>query len=74
MSGLQKDWTKLAFHLGYTHEETTSITEFYPDVPKQIEMFLRVFRMPNLGDNTESTLLNAIKLVRPRCSTGIIAS
>ena len=74
MFGLQKDWTKLAHHLGYTHDETTSITQLYPAVSKQIEMFLRVFRMPNLGDDTESTLLNAIELVRPRCNAGIIAS
>ena len=28
--------------------------------------------MPNLGDDTESTLLNVIELVRPHCNTGVV--
>lgn len=53
---LKQNWKEFAVHLGFSDKEISGITVPYPTTHRQIQMFLRAFRMPDLKKRTEFIL------------------
>jgi ankyrin repeat protein len=57
---LQHNWTKLANHFGYSQNEIDDIGAGGNDIPNQIQLFLRVWWMPDCGENKTCAFLQRV--------------
>ena len=57
--GLRESWKELALYLGYSGTEVDTIARAGGEDPRrQVEMFLRVWWMPDCGKEKTQSLLN----------------
>ena len=62
MARLEEDWIRLAKYMGYDQEVIRRIDNIHPRcIAEQQNLFLRLWRMPDLGVHRTASILEKIR-------------